>query len=206
MLACQHSGQGSGWQKFARNPVLGGNLGTCFDVAVLRAQGQFQMWFSWRPEKSIALVKSHDGIQWSEPLVALGPDSTSGWESIVNRPCVVKHGSGYHMWYTGQTDTQSRIGYAVSRDGVTWTRASNQPVLSPEAPWEKAAVMCPHVMWDEENALFRMWYSGGEQYEPDAIGYATSPDGLVWTRPPGNVRTNRVGHASRRTVMARNLI
>ena len=38
--------------------------------------------------------------------------------------------------------------------------------------------MCPHVIWDEEMKLFRMWYSGGEQYEPNAIGYATSPDGL----------------------------
>ncbi len=27
-----------------------------------------------------------------------------------------------------------------------------------------------------------MGYSGGEQYEPNAIGYATSPDGLKWTR------------------------
>ena len=27
-----------------------------------------------------------------------------------------------------------------------------------------------------------MWYSGGEQYEPNAIGYATSPDGLAWTK------------------------
>ena len=29
-----------------------------------------------------------------------------------------------------------------------------------------------------------MWYSGGEQYEPDAIGYATSPDGIHWTKRP----------------------
>jgi predicted GH43/DUF377 family glycosyl hydrolase len=27
-----------------------------------------------------------------------------------------------------------------------------------------------------------MWYSGGEQWEPNAIGCATSPDGLTWTR------------------------
>ena len=27
-----------------------------------------------------------------------------------------------------------------------------------------------------------MWYSGGEQYEPDAIGYATSKDGIDWTK------------------------
>ncbi|HKM52332.1 MAG TPA: hypothetical protein VJY33_02920 [Isosphaeraceae bacterium] len=33
--------------------------------------------------------------------------------------------------------------------------------------------MCPHVLWDEQAKLYRMWYSGGEQYEPNAIGFAT---------------------------------
>ena len=78
------------------------------------------------------------------------------------------------------------IGYATSRDGVAWKRMSARPVLSPEKPWEKVAVMCPHVLWDEQLKLFRMWYSGGEQYEPDAIGYATSPDGLAWTQHEAN--------------------
>ena len=31
-----------------------------------------------------------------------------------------------------------------------------------------------------------MWYSGGEQYEPNAIGYATSQDGLKWTKHENN--------------------
>ncbi len=42
--------------------------------------------------------------------------------------------------------------------------------------------MCPRVIWDARLELFRMWYSGGEQYEPDAIGYATSADGMHWRR------------------------
>ena len=46
--------------------------------------------------------------------------------------------------------------------------------------------MCPHVLWDEPARLFRMWYSGGEQYEPDAIGYATSADGVCWVKHTGN--------------------
>ena len=29
--------------------------------------------------------------------------------------------------------------------------------------------MCPHVEWDGEKKQFRMWYSGGDNYEPDAI-------------------------------------
>jgi sucrose-6-phosphate hydrolase SacC (GH32 family) len=31
-----------------------------------------------------------------------------------------------------------------------------------------------------------MWYSGGETYEPDAIGYATSKDGIKWDKHPAN--------------------
>ena len=46
--------------------------------------------------------------------------------------------------------------------------------------------MCPHVEWNHEKKLFRMWYSGGEQYEPDAIGYATSKDGINWEKFPSN--------------------
>ncbi len=59
-------------------------------------------------------------------------------------------------------------------------------MLSPDKPWEKVAVMCPHVIWDAQARVFKMWYSGGEQYEPDAIGYATSPDGLQWTKHETN--------------------
>ena len=46
--------------------------------------------------------------------------------------------------------------------------------------------MCPHVLWDESTKLFRMWYSGGEQNEPNAIGYATSSDGLTWSKLEAN--------------------
>lgn len=42
--------------------------------------------------------------------------------------------------------------------------------------------MCPDVLWDGENRIWKMWYSAGEQYEPNAIGYATSKDGLHWDK------------------------
>ncbi len=179
-------GTAAGWVKYANNPVLGGSLGTCFDVAVLREGGAYRMWFSWRPRRSIALVESPDGIAWGKPVLALGPNPASGWEDEVNRPVVLKHGSRYLMWYTGQAKGKSWIGCAASGDGKTWKRLSDRPVLSPERPWEKVAVMCPHVLYDEARKVFRMWYSGGEQYEPNAIGYATSADGLKWTRHADN--------------------
>jgi predicted GH43/DUF377 family glycosyl hydrolase len=69
-------------------------------------------------------------------------------------------------------------------DGKNFVRQSERPVISPTEPWEKVAVMCPHVIWDEKEKIYKMWYSGGEQYEPDAIGYATSRDGLHWDKHP----------------------
>jgi predicted GH43/DUF377 family glycosyl hydrolase len=177
---------GGGWVKYPGNPVLGGKLGTCFDAAVWNEGGVYRMWFSWRPKASIALVESRDGIHWSEPRIVLGPNKATGWEDNINRPGVLRRGNTYHMWYTGQAQGRSWIGYATSTDGKTWKRMSGKPVLAPTVPWEKVAVMVPDVLWDEKRAIYRMWYSGGGQYEPDAIGHATSADGLHWTKHPGN--------------------
>lgn len=177
----------AGWVKYASNPVIGGKYGTCFDVAVLKDGDRYRMWLSWRPQKSIALVESTDGIHWSEPPeIVLGPRGQTGWEDDINRPIVLKRDNQYHMWYTGQARAHSFIGYATSGDGTSWKRMSDKPVVSPEAPWEKVAIMCPHVIWDPDAGRFRMWYSAGDQYEPDAIGYATSADGLVWLKDQSN--------------------
>jgi predicted GH43/DUF377 family glycosyl hydrolase len=176
----------AGWQKYEKNPVLGGSLGTCFDISVLREGGKYRMWFSWRPKQSVALVESEDGFVWSKPTIVLGPNKKSVWEDDINRPAVISQDGKYRMWYTGQAKGKSWIGYASSEDGKTWKRESDKPVLSAESAWEKVAVMCPHVLFNDKQRLYRMWYSGGEQNEPNAIGYATSDDGLKWTKHEKN--------------------
>ncbi|MBS0261343.1 MAG: hypothetical protein JSS02_05250 [Planctomycetes bacterium] len=138
----------AGWVEYARNPVLGGPLGTCFDISVLRERDTYRMWFSWRPRKSLALVESTDGITWSQPEIVLGPNDQAGWEQDLNRPVVIKNGDLYQMWYTGQARGKSWIGYATSTNGKNWKRMSDKPVLSAESPWEKVAMMCPHVRID----------------------------------------------------------
>jgi hypothetical protein len=180
------TGTAGGWTKYRNNPVLGGSLGTCFDVSVLREDGKYRMWFSWRPRQSIALVESTDGFAWGTPSIVLGPRKTSGWEEDVNRPVVIKQGGTYRMWYTGQARGKSWIGYATSADGKTWQRASDKPVLAAEQPWERVAVMCPHVLYDEKHKLYRMWYSGGEQNEPTQSAMRPAPTG---SNGPGTRRT-----------------
>lgn len=174
-----------GWVKHP-TPVLGGQYGTCFDICVLRDEGRYRMWMSWRPMKSVAYVESTDGINWPPPQIVLAPYPDTGWEDDISRPIVVHREDGYHMWYTGAWNGGTAIGYAVSEDGKIWWRKSLKPVVAPELKWEGVALMCPHVEWDSAAKLWKMWYSGGEAYEPNAIGFATSHDGLVWTKHPAN--------------------
>jgi beta-1,2-mannobiose phosphorylase / 1,2-beta-oligomannan phosphorylase len=178
--------QASEWVKYEGNPVLGGKYGTCFDICVLRESSVFRMWVSWRPKQSVAITECKDGINWNPPEIVLGPRQETGWEDDINRPVVVRREDGYHMWYTGQAQGKSAVGYATSADGRTWTRKSTEPVLKPSLPWEGVAIMCPHAIWDAHSKIWKMWYSAGTQYEPDAIGYATSADGLHWEKYPAN--------------------
>src|SRR6516162_3194394 len=81
----------AGWVKHPKNPVLGGDLGTCFDISVLKEGDTYRMWFSWRPKKSIALVESKDGFRWGKPVIVLAPNEKTDWESDLNRPVVLKN-------------------------------------------------------------------------------------------------------------------
>ena len=58
--------------------------------------------------------------------------------------------------------------------------------MEPDQPWELQAIMCPHVNYDAEDGLFKMWYAAGCNHEPDAIGYASSKDGIHWEKYADN--------------------
>ncbi|MBN2472014.1 MAG: glycosidase [Anaerolineae bacterium] len=62
----------------------------------------------------------------------LYPDPNHDWEAMNVFNCaVVEHNQLYHMLYRAQgVDFVSRIGYAVSEDGLRWNRLG-QPVLVP---------------------------------------------------------------------------
>lgn len=88
----------------------------------------------------------------------------------------------------------SVIGYAWSRDGIFWERLE-EPVVVPDCTWEKRSLMCPTILWDQKKEIYKLWYCGGGWFEPDAIGYAESKDGIVWE----NVERTRYLHRIRRT-------
>ena len=190
------AGTRGGWRKDAGNPFLRwSEHGTCFDPTILTDEAphaKYRLYFSWRPQNAIAVVESGDAKNWSRPRIVLGSVPRGGFaEHEINRQIVLKHNGVYHMWYSGQGPDRkqpghARIFHAVSPDGYEWKRDGGC-ALEGSGEWEKLGVMCPHVIRDEEKGCFAMWYSGmrdgGSMYEPDAIGYAESADGVTWRKP-----------------------
>lgn len=65
-----------------------------------------------------------------------------------------------------------------------FTRSANNPILSPQGTgFESVSVYNPGVLY--ENGQFTMLYRGADMHK-SAIGLATSPDGLTYTRYAGN--------------------
>ena len=90
-------GTAGGWKKYGKNPVFGGDYGTCFDVSLLLEEGKegmpvFKMWFSWRPKRAVGYTESTAGIHWENPCAVLEPLPGSYWEADeINRPAVIHH-------------------------------------------------------------------------------------------------------------------
>lgn len=181
--------QSGGWRKHSANPILGDkSTGSMFDPYVREYDGEFLMCVSERKNHSLMIYRSENGVDFKDGQVILRGVKNSDFEQRVNRGCLLKVSGKWLLWYTGQCGNQSKIGFAQSSDGINFSRHTS-PVLVPELPFEKGAVMNPCVMWDEDRKVFRMWYAAGENYEPDVICYAESADGIEWNKNTAPVLT-----------------
>ena len=171
------------WDKYPGSPVLGDeSTGSLFDPFVIRYDGEYHMYVSDRKNGSIALSTSKDGVNWSSLTQVLEKNRDSGWEDSVNRCSTAVHDGTWYLYYTGQQNGVSRIGAALSTDGIHFERVGNDCILSPSSALEGSSVMDPFVIYDVDEGLFKMWYSAGETHEPDVICYATSKDGINFER------------------------
>jgi len=138
----------------------------------------------WR----IGLATSRDGINWTRVLGtatggAILDNGVAGhFDSFLTyRPHVLKDGSVYRMWYNGSDApfncpngalTQNRrIGYAESRDGITWLRRDNAFGLLPsDEGWDSEMTCYPAVIPLERDRLL-MFYNGNG-YGRSGVGAA----------------------------------
>src|SRR5205823_4722165 len=109
----------------------------------------------------------------------------------VDDPALAKVGSTYDMWYsgTGEDGSGPALFLATSTDGATWTRANGgNPVLQgTSGAFDQNGVYGADVVYDPADATapFRMWYSGRSGVF-GGIGYATSTNGISWSKYPSS--------------------
>ena len=167
------------------NPILGDiNTGTLFDPDIEYFNDAYHLYVSKRNDNSIIVYQSKNGKKFNGFSVSLSPNLNSSWDYVVNRATVTKVKNGYYMYYTGQDviNNVSKIGLAISSDGIKFNRYSDEPILVPSDIYEGTNVMNPKVLYNEKKNKFYMWYNAGEFVEPDVVCYAESKDGIKWNR------------------------
>jgi len=150
------------------------------------------MWYSGVEESSglqrVGHATSPDGSTWTKhpgnPIIDPSlPESFSA--RSVTPQTVILEGGLYRMWFLHTIDPSfygRRIGYAESRDGLSWTEGS-QPVLEDNCD-EDCFISFTSLSVVFDGARHHMFYG---DYGPgliNYIGYAFSEDGVNWTRYP----------------------
>lgn len=197
----QDDGSG-GWSRSVCGPVLTGTSGTYDAIGVDQAdivwnpaRSRFEAYYRAKDSSKvdrIGFAFSLDGTRWEKASAAvLNPGSTSAWDAKgLAFPSVLQVNGQYVMWYHAYDNANKiRIGRAVSTDGLTWTKNPATAVLEPSATgWDSKGASSPTVIYDATTRTYKMWYTGsdGTLFQ---TGYASSSDGITWTKRTSPVLT-----------------
>lgn len=131
-------------------------------------------------QQDIGIGYSSNGVDWvrygasNDAAHALAPAGSGNWDAThVGRCSVFRDADGeFHMWYSGgDGSVDEGIGYAVSSDGINWTRYSqvgSNVVFSVDdnVSWRTDRTYTPVVVDGDE-----MWFTGDDGTSR-TIGYA----------------------------------
>ena len=130
----------------------------------------------------IGLAVSSDGRRFEErtDVPVLEPGRDKAWDShAVADPYVIAFGGQYYMYYLGTDNVGvQRLGAAVSKDGLHWTKYQRNPVLDIGArgTFDENGLGEPSVIY--KAPYFFMLYTGRNNKEQRNIGIAVSRDGV----------------------------
>jgi len=108
----------------------------------------------------IKYAESKDGILWQRNgYVCI--DLIDG-ERNIGRPCVIKDGNIYKMWFSSSKGFGYKIGYAESMDGLVWRRMNNPENLLELAKhgWDSLEQAYPWVFIENDKEF--MLYNGNK--------------------------------------------
>jgi hypothetical protein len=180
---------GETFSKTSAAPLLGRNPVDPLLTAspyVLIEDGTWRMWYvsgtEWahldgkpRHRYHIKYAESADGIDWErDGHVCI--DYRDADEYAIARPCVIRDGDLYRMWYSYRGPAY-RIGYAESADGYSWERKDEEAGIDVSASgWDEEMIEYPFV-FDHQGARHMLYNGNG--YGRSGIGHAVLEDGVT---------------------------
>jgi len=189
------SPDGINWLKDTlHNPVMEpGSVGEWDELeinnaSVLIKDNIYHMWYSGKDfiqDNRIGYATSPDGINWMKdslnPVIDHGNPGTWDDEEVIH-PFVILENDTLKMYYNGHNGQTQRILYAISIDGRVWSKYTLHPMLNPGlgGTWDSNELGPLAVVYYGNK--YHMWYTGWNYADYIQIGYATSPDGINWTK------------------------
>jgi len=194
---------GVSWIK-NRNPVLTPGATGSWDSRlvyagfVLKNSSTYLMWYEGAELTSdgyccrfgIGLATSPDGVSWTKFAGNPVLTSESSSSPYVSYPWVLRIGGQFKMWYSCglyEPTYLTALCLAISSDGVHWSQTATPVFKGTRTPtdWDGGTVYSPNIIYDGKT--YSMLYSGcNSSGSTCQIGYATSPDGVTWTRVSRN--------------------
>jgi hypothetical protein len=126
-----------------------------------------------RQRYHVRYAESRDGVRWRrDGRVCI--DYRDEEEYAIGRPCVLRDGDRYRMWFCARGDSY-RLGYAESDDGLTWERDDTAVELTgSSAEWEREMEAYPYVF--ATGGSLNLLYNGNG-YGRSGVGWATLEGG-----------------------------
>ena len=176
------------------------------DPSIVKVKGVYYMLYTRAGSgitDEIHVATSKDGLRWKTRGRALAPGPKGAWDSLlVGRPSVLYVNGVFRMWYDGRKDiplgaadatapksarSVRSVGYATSRDGLTWKKFSRKPIYGDDAGGVHVARVGDRYV---------MLYESGAGTKA-----AVSDDGLKWRGrgvwlPRSGEAVDRYGHVT----------
>ncbi len=141
---------------------------------------------------AVAYATSSDGLAWKKRGVVMSPDVA--WEKSEVSPNAMLVESGtFKLWYHGGGYPgkggvrlgKAAVGYAESLDGIQWTKHGPEVLdIGSSGAFDESQAAEPRVL--RVGPGYRMYYTGRNSVGENALGIATSSDGIVWKKAANN--------------------
>ena len=185
---------GESFERISDGPILAKSIVDPYSATspvVLKEEGAWHMWYcsgtgwleiggKYEHVYDIKYAQSDDGTHWRPTGIVSIAQLTK--KEALTKPCVLKIGDGYHMWfcYRGSDtfrngDDAYRIGHAHSKDLLHWERSDDdeQSLERSESGWDSQMVAYPAVFRHGSGLL--MFYNGNG-FGASGFGMASCPN------------------------------